>query len=451
MRPPGAPAPPTALIHLASGRSTEIRSKMARPDGGCCRLAASRHALGSLWAVFGSDRFPCCLGGNRTPPQAALVRPRSPMQLKLLAGIRTVIIAGDSVARQLTMALLCAIEEANNGIWPQLNVDVRSTPWLRRASLVARYTEVNVTIALLGGAALDQLVLAAARAPRPTRILLMGGGLPGLGHHWYDAVEPGSGQPRCHDAVRAAADGKPSSVPGPSLGCYVWYETTASAVLHSLVHAVDGCRQCLHVLSTTPQHHATVDGEWHSAARSTNLSTAYDSTFRGDLRCVPHLRPSFKLDHWRNGVLRRLALLSGSHFHDSFQAMGSMWDAHREQVGHGERVHGDIDCLHWVCVSAPRSCSFSSRAQFHPLASPLLFAALGPAHCLLSASYAPHAGLCRVLCTVHPRVCVGAHPPPSGSGDYLHPRVSHWVRREQPAVQCAKQMSIARNRLVNDL
>ena len=339
---------------------------MPRKGDGCCRLAASRRALGSLWPVFGSERFPCCGGeGNRTPPAVALRARSPPMQLQRLAGIRTIIIAGDSVARQLTMALLCAIEEANNGIWPQLGVDVSAASWLRRASLVATYRGVNCTVALLGGAPLGQIMQAVKEAPRPTRVLLMGGGLPGLGHHWFDAVEPGTGQPRCRNAVQAATDG--TSVPAASLGCYTWYESSASAVLISLVRAADGCRQCLHVLSTTPQHHPTTDGEHNSAARSKqelNMSAAYGSIRRDQLQCVPHPRASFRIDHWRNHVLRRVTLLSGSHFHDSFQNMGDMWDAHRERVGRGERVETRVDCLHWVRLAAAlgltrQSCALS--------------------------------------------------------------------------------------------
>ena len=345
----------------------------------CCPLLATpAFTSGPLAQSFGTDRFPCCAvhGGHENNNGSD--------SLRLLDRLtnNAVIVVGDSVARQYAIALLCAIE-IETGQQPELHghglpppsraMQTKLNPAQRElaaiaiqhggsmgSTIVAIYPSFNLTILMGKGSAYFPAVFKAAARTPVVQAILVGGGLSELGHHWdifpaCRTVAKLTSSKRSTQSSNTTGSTDNISIVSSSLmplteastlatsvaACRDAYAEKTASMLSGIVDTL-GCRRCIHMVSTSPQHFPTSDGQFHSpatprsgvdlAAPAELARTDKRLTFRKrddagahNYTCMPLAK--FQ-DSWRNEALRRAAGLAGVHYHDSLRLMGHMWDAH---------------------------------------------------------------------------------------------------------------------------
>lgn len=320
---------------------------------GCCELTYQMNLNRDLWPFrsgYGAARYPCCVGDlewyrDDTKGGSWHMRPRAPPKslVESLGGDdeadlniehvfhgRTIIVAGDSMARQVAVAIMCSVNE------PIISIERPKSGWARGSDLLATYRRFSVVRTAEHGRTPLSLTTRIVRdSPRPVELVLVSGGSQSLGHHWLGG--------RC--ANRSLADD--IKVPSDS-ACAEEFRRVANASIQRALQAVDYNPDVIHLVSTTPQHYPTISGDFHARRRdygdaaalegglkhrrSSPLSAYGRSTTSEIDGCAPLAMPASMYDHWRNVALRDTARFWRINFYDSFEMFRGFWDAHIERA-----------------------------------------------------------------------------------------------------------------------
>lgn len=348
---------------------------------GCCELTYQMNWNRDLWPFrsgYGAARYPCCVGDLEWYRDDAKggswhMRPRAPpkslveslggddeadLNIERVFHGRTIIVAGDSMARQVVVAIMCSINE------PVIRIERPTSGWARGSDLLATYKRFSVVRTVEHGRTPLSLTTRIVRdSPRPVELVLVSGGSQALGHHWLVG--------RC--ANRSFAND--IQVPSDS-ACADEFRRVANASVQHALEAVDYNPDVIHLVSTTPQHYPTQSGDFHAHRREYGDAVAVEgglkrrrpspisaygmsSTSDSD-GCVPLAMPASMYDHWRNTALRDAARFWQINFYDSFEMFRGFWDAHVERAvryysprggNHTEDIPSSPrisrDCLHF--------------------------------------------------------------------------------------------------------
>lgn len=304
----------------------KLNNKTRKPKrvslDGCCPLAYEMRTNPEWRAFrfsFGAQRYPCCVGDLEWYQNAEgrwRMRPREPPKSLLhpldedtpdldsaFDGL-TVVVAGDSVARQLVMAMLCAISE-------RPTLEQPDEGWAKGADLLAEYE--NFRIVRAGDRGRTSLVDTARlvqAAPTPVELVLVGGGTNGLGHHWLSG--------KCSN-VTLANHLTPDAAREHGAKCVHDYARAAKDTVAAAVRAVGGNPAFVHLITTTPQHNPTLTGEYHADQVETDVL---------DKGCAPLPLDARSSDHWRNLALQDAARRHKVTVYDAFDIFRHFWDAH---------------------------------------------------------------------------------------------------------------------------